>query len=192
MDKAEYYLILFNNNNVDVSNIENAFYVINEALDFSNTVLLKISNYYSDLYWLDFEGRLIELIVEIFHIYESVDSNNEGLSLLSSFIKKSRLHNKNYYLNRNLSHNIEAKENLFDQSRRQINTILEENGICTEGMEHQIGINSVLIFDNLYKTNGIRSSDSLLVKITSQVDPNTAVLDYLIKDTQNPITYINI
>ncbi len=183
-DKSEYYFILFLKNENNISNIQNSFYNINLALEYSNSIKNEISNYFSDISWIVFEKRLLNLAVNIFHLYEETLDYHSNLSLLSSNIKKNRIHNKYFNNFSSLKHQSPLTNNeLLNYSRLQLKQFLIDRGIFELNNQdyNQLPISTTpSLYEDKNRTNQI---DSLSELIKSNISQNQKIMDYLVCDS---------
>ena len=183
-DKSEYYLLQFLVHGNDKSYIEKSYNAINLALEYSNHIISEISTYYSDLSWILFEKRLLNLAVEIFHLYEESYDNSVNFSLFSSNIKKNRIHNKYFDLFSSLKNNSQFSNNeLFQISKQQHSQALVDKGVgCIDpqnSFESSITKNPFHSVDR----NSIINTDDLLGEIQSNMQNHQTVVDFIVCDS---------
>ena len=156
---------------------------INKALNESSYISTDISNYYSDLYWNGFEKRILDLTVRIFHKYEDVIETESNLSLISSIIKKNRIHNKYYQNNNSILHtNSKNQKEILSFNRIYLKQFLEEKNFISTKIKNM---------DNLSQAKNTLANNSFydvefgnaIEIVQNRISSNQAIVDYLLCDT---------
>ncbi len=182
-DKAEYFLTRYEKSGENLTVIKDAFVTVNKALNTSNHISNEISNYYSDLSWIVFEKRLLDLTVRIFHNYQDAIGTESNLSLISSIIKKNRVHNK-YYQNHNSSlyPNTKMNEEILNINKIHLNQFLQEKGFITTKIKEESNFSQTKHTSSNYNLYDLELEEAVKT-IQNKIYWNQAVIDYLVCDT---------
>ena len=182
-DKAEYYYYMYNLPYGKQDLIKKSFLEVNNALEYSNQAVGKISNYYSDLSWIQFEKRLMDLMVKVYHHYDLVNNNRDNISLKASLIKKNRVHNKYFQLYHSKNNHRKPGYDLLKNSRHQLEQILSDKGISdfdlisgADNIQNEIPGGHPLYINQDQK-------DLNIDQIPVMIGKNQAIIDYLLSDS---------